>query len=79
MKFKMAADQVLKRFSRQIRKEDAFSLIKETFGSAICPANESFWDACKQSAVATLILVSKVAAVSNVQFKKRDRRGWIVF
>jgi hypothetical protein len=25
MKFKMAADQVLKRFARQIRKEDAFS------------------------------------------------------
>ena len=25
MKLKMAADQVLKRFSRQIRKEDAFS------------------------------------------------------
>ena len=25
MKFQMAADQVLKRFSRQIRKEDAFN------------------------------------------------------
>ena len=27
MKFKMAADQVLKRFARQIRKEDAISLM----------------------------------------------------
>ena len=26
MKLKMAADQVLKRFSRQIRKEDAYKL-----------------------------------------------------
>jgi ASC-1-like (ASCH) protein len=58
---------------------ESFSLIKETFGSAICPSDESFWDTRKQSAVATLILVSKVAAVSNVQFKKRDRRAWIVF
>ena len=29
MKLKMAADQVLKRFSRQIRKEDAFKLCGE--------------------------------------------------
>jgi hypothetical protein len=58
----------------------SFSLIKETFGSAIfCPAGESFWDDLKQSAVATLILVGKVAEVRNVQFKKRDRRGWVVF
>jgi hypothetical protein len=28
MKLKMAADQVLKRFSRQIRKEDALSLTR---------------------------------------------------
>jgi hypothetical protein len=58
---------------------ESFSLIKETFGSAICPADESFWNICKQSAVATLILVSNVAADPNVQFKKRDRRGWVVF
>jgi ASC-1-like (ASCH) protein len=58
---------------------ESFSRIKQTFGSAICPADESFWDACKQSTVATLILVSNVAAASNVQFKKRDRRGWVVF
>ena len=58
---------------------ESFSLIKETFGSAICPADESFWNICKQSAVATLILVSNVAAAPNVQFKKRDRRGWVVF
>ena len=58
---------------------ESFSRIKETFASAICPAEESFWDDRKQSAVATLIMVSNVAAVPNVQFKKRDRRGWIVF
>jgi ASC-1-like (ASCH) protein len=58
---------------------ESFSLIKETFGSAICPSDESFWDARKQSAVATLILVSHFPAVSNVEFKKRDRRVWIVF
>src|SRR6267154_2110402 len=32
MKCKMAADQVLKRFSRKIRKEDAFKLRKTTAG-----------------------------------------------
>lgn len=58
---------------------ESLSLIKKTFGSAISPADESFWDACKQSAVATLILVSNVAVAPNVKFKKRDRRGWIVF
>jgi ASC-1-like (ASCH) protein len=58
---------------------ESFSLIKETFSAAICPANESFWDICKQSAVATLILVSNVAVAPNVQFKKPDRRGWVVF
>jgi ASC-1-like (ASCH) protein len=57
----------------------SFSLIKEIFSSAICPAEESFWDDCKKSAVATLILISNVAAVPDVQFKKRDRRGWFVF
>jgi ASC-1-like (ASCH) protein len=56
----------------------SFSLIKETYASAICPAGESFWDDLKQSAVATLILVGKVAEVRNVQFKKRNRRGWVV-
>lgn len=56
----------------------SLSLIQETFGPAICPAGESFWDDLKQSAVATLILVGNVAEVRNVQFKKRDRRGWVV-
>src|SRR5260370_37011513 len=44
---------------------ESFSLIKEIFGSAICPADESFWHPCKQSAVATPRLVSNVAAASQ--------------
>ncbi len=58
---------------------ESLGIIKEMFGSAICPAEESFWDDRKQAAVATLLLVNRVTPVDNVQVKKRDRRSWVVF
>jgi hypothetical protein len=41
MKYKMAADQVLKRFSRQIRKEDASR--KADFEKPPTQMNPSWW------------------------------------
>jgi hypothetical protein len=58
---------------------DSLRIIKELFGSAICPAEESFWDDRKQAAVATLLLVNRVTPIDNMRIKKRDRRGWVVF
>ena len=48
MKLKMAADQVLKRFSRQIRKEDASSRARSGSREVNCrkpvhPARSSVW------------------------------------
>lgn len=53
--------------------------IRERFGTAICPANGTFWEERKQASVATLMMVGNVAEVEEVEVKKRDRRGWVVF
>src|SRR5260370_18926845 len=58
---------------------ESLRIIKELFGSAICPAEESFWDDRRQATFATLLLISRVTPVDNVRIKKRDRRGWVVF
>jgi hypothetical protein len=55
------------------------SLIRRQFGAAICADGASFWDEKKSASVATLMLVSDVAKIEDVEVRKRDRRGWVVF
>ena len=55
-----------------------FSFIRRKFGSAICPADASFWEEKQQATVATLMLVGNVTPLEKIEIKKRDRRGWVV-
>lgn len=58
---------------------DSLDSIRERFGTAICPADGTFWEERKQASVATLMLVGNVAEIDEVRVEKRDRRGWVVF
>ncbi len=53
--------------------------IRERFGAAICPAADSFWKERENAAFATLMLISHVTPVNDLELKKRDRRGWVTF
>ncbi len=56
----------------------SLSFIKDKFGKAICPADNSFWEERKLAACATLMLISHVSPLNKIAFKKSDRRGWVV-
>lgn len=47
------------------------------YSDAIC-ADDRFWEAQEHKQYVTLVEITRVAPVVNVQIKKRDRRGWVV-
>ena len=51
--------------------------IRERFGEAIQPQN-GFWEDRADAAYATLMRVTEVRALPEVEIPKRDRRGWVV-
>ena len=56
---------------------DAWSLIKERFGHAICASGEAFWESRRHACYASLIRVAEVTPLTPIRFSKRDRRGWV--
>ena len=58
---------------------DSLDLIREKFGAAICPEDESFWDARAEALFASLIWVSHFSPLDPFTVAKTDRRGWVVF
>jgi hypothetical protein len=58
--------------------EGSLSLIRDKFGPAICPENDSFWEERREAVVATLISITRVTPLDNIDVPKRDRRGWVV-
>ena len=56
----------------------SLKFIREKFGAAICPVDETFWEDRKQSAYASLMRITQVTMIDNVKIDKRDRRGWMV-
>ncbi len=57
----------------------SLKVIRDKFGPAICPVDDSFWEERRECAYATLMLVDRVTPIQNLAIKKRDRRGWVVF
>lgn len=48
------------------------------FENALCATDPSFWTSREAAAYATLMRLSHVKSISDVPFRKRDRRGWVV-
>jgi hypothetical protein len=52
--------------------------IAATYGSAIAPADPSFWDERTQARYVTLVSMTNVISLPPLAIRKRDRRGWVV-
>jgi hypothetical protein len=57
----------------------SLKFIREKFGTAICPIDETFWEERKQASYATLMRIAQVTMIDKIKIDKRDRRGWMVF
>ena len=57
----------------------SLEIIKEKFGPAICPVDESFWNERRGALFASLIWVGEFAPLDDFLVEKRDRRGWVIF
>jgi len=55
-----------------------WSHIRERFAPLLCANNEEFWTSRKEARFATLIAIDRVQAVSQIEYPKSDRRGWVV-
>lgn len=51
--------------------------VRKRFARALCAEEEAFWDARRDTKIATLMQISHVAATSPQTTNKRDRRGWV--
>jgi ASC-1-like (ASCH) protein len=62
-------------------KVDSKSLefIRNKFGGAICPVDDTFWEERKKASYATLMRITQVTQINKTKIDKRDRRGWMVF
>jgi hypothetical protein len=52
--------------------------IRDEYAMALCAGNGDFWTERCGMSYATLMQVSRVAAIRPVVCSKRDRRGWVV-
>lgn len=50
----------------------------KAFEDALCATDPSFWTSRKAASYATLMRLSRVKPISDVPFRKPDRRGWVV-
>lgn len=52
--------------------------IRERFAPLLGVDNEDFWTSRADARFATLISIDRVRAVSQIEYPKSDRRGWVV-
>jgi hypothetical protein len=56
---------------------NAWSEIKQRFGSALCP-QDGFWEDRCEASFATLMTIADARILPDLDLPKRDRRGWVV-
>jgi len=52
--------------------------IRKNFSVALCAQDPEFWRAREHATYATLMKLDHVRGIPPLQFKKQDRRGWVV-
>jgi len=58
--------------------ESSWGVIRERFTEALRAQAPEFWDQRCEASYATLMSIDRVLALKPVEWKKRDRRGWVV-
>jgi hypothetical protein len=57
---------------------ESWRVIRESFAAALRAQNPDFWESRRGAEYATLMSLERVRAVGPIQWKKADRRGWVV-
>ncbi len=52
--------------------------IREDFTEALCAQDPAFWKVREHASFATLMRISNPRSLPPIEFKKTDRRGWVV-
>ncbi len=52
--------------------------IREQFEDGLGVSDQFFWEQRAHAAFATLLRMSHVRALAPIEFRKRDRRGWVI-
>lgn len=52
--------------------------IKTDFINELCIQDPNFWEIKKNATYATLMTLEYVQEIAPIEFKKRDRRGWLI-
>jgi hypothetical protein len=55
-----------------------WSQIRDRFTSVLCAENEEFWSSRKHARFATLVAIEHVRSISDIDYPKSDRRGWVI-
>jgi hypothetical protein len=58
--------------------EQAWSMIRMKFATAICATDDSFWEQRAHARYATLIPIKAALKFEPFTIAKRDRRGWVL-
>ncbi len=56
----------------------SWHLIRTEFAQALCAQDSSFWQAREAASFASLLRIDRIMGVEPINFRKRDRRGWVV-
>jgi hypothetical protein len=57
----------------------SWRLIRSSFTQALCAQDPVFWKAREHASFATLMRIGHVQTIQPIYYRKRDRRGWVVF
>lgn len=52
--------------------------IRDHFAERLCAASEEFWTSRRSARFVTLISIDHVRSVSDIDYPKTDRRGWVI-
>src|SRR6266571_9463201 len=55
----------------------SWNTIKDTFSTALCAQDPSFWRERRGASFATLMLIKEVRSLTPFEIPKKDRRGWV--
>lgn len=53
-----------------------FEQIRKRYGDMIC-ADDAFWETQRDATYVTLIELAETATIDPLEWRKRDRRGWV--
>lgn len=57
---------------------ESWKYIRKEFAKALCAQDPDFWNQRKHASYATLMKIQNVVTIGPINWKKNDRRGWVV-